>query len=80
MSKAKQLAKKASKVVRDASSGRFVPKGEAKKRPKSTVSEARKRAPAKRLAKCPECHGKGLNLLNFHELCGVCGGAGSVKA
>lgn len=33
------MAKPKRKVVRDAGSGQFVPKGEAKRRPKGTVTE-----------------------------------------
>lgn len=41
------MAKKG-KAVRDARTGRFVPKGEAKRRPSTTVTETIKRGPTKK--------------------------------
>jgi len=70
--------------VRSAISGRFASKNEAKKSPKTTVTEKAPSKPAPkadapkrvRFKECPGCNGRGLNLLDYSKLCAVCHGSG----
>lgn len=70
-------SKPASKNVRNTTSGRFTKGSQAKADPSGTVSEPRASAKS---ARCDNCNGTGLEVLDDSKLCHVCNGSGKVKA
>lgn len=70
--------------ARDAGSGRFTSKANAKANPKTTVTETasqKRRKAASRPKDCPDCPDKpGLKPGSDTELCPTCNGSGKIKA